>query len=123
MRRNFLRGPGSRETRLLDGALPLAPQRSREGPHAGGRRSGGFPRRRGAPDLARAVLDGAERSIFGPTRPERNGPWGLYDAAISRVDECSCVYERRCRKTERCIDDIGVAEVMSAIHRRLDVSG
>jgi heptosyltransferase-1 len=62
-------------------------------------------------------------SLFGPTRPERNGPWGLYDAAISRVEQCSCVYQRRCRKANRCIDDIGVAEVMTAVRRRMDVCG
>ena len=62
-------------------------------------------------------------ALFGPTRPERNGPWGLYDVAISRVQQCSCVYERRCRKARRCIDDISVAEVMSAVHRRAGVRG
>jgi heptosyltransferase-1 len=62
-------------------------------------------------------------ALFGPTRPDRNGPWGLYDVAISRVQQCSCVYERRCKKPERCIDDISIAEVMSAVHRRLAVRG
>ena len=62
-------------------------------------------------------------ALFGPTRPERNGPWGLYDVAISRVDRCSCVYERRCKVKERCIDGISVAEVMSAVHRRASVRG
>jgi len=58
-------------------------------------------------------------AMYGPTRPDRNGPWGLYDIAISRVQNCSCVYERRCKKEERCIDDISVAEVMSAVQRRI----
>ena len=62
-------------------------------------------------------------ALFGPTRPERNGPWGLYDVAISRVQQCSCVYERRCKKAQRCIDDISVAEVMSAVRRRASVRG
>jgi heptosyltransferase I len=62
-------------------------------------------------------------SLYGPTQPERNGPWGLYDVAISRVQQCSCVYERKCKKTERCIDDISVAEVMSAVHRRVAARG
>ena len=62
-------------------------------------------------------------ALYGPTQPDRNGPWGLYDIAISRVQQCSCVYERTCRKTERCIDDIGVAEVMSAVHRRVAARG
>jgi heptosyltransferase-1 len=62
-------------------------------------------------------------ALFGPTRPDRNGPWGLYDVTISRVQQCSCLYERRCRKRERCIDDISVAEVMSAVHRRMTARG
>ena len=62
-------------------------------------------------------------ALFGPTRPERNGPWGLYDVAISRVQQCSCTYQRRCRKSMRCIDDISIAEVMSAVHRRMDARG
>jgi heptosyltransferase-1 len=62
-------------------------------------------------------------ALFGPTRPDRNGPWGLYDVAISRVQQCSCLYERQCRKAARCIDDISVAEVMAAIHRRMAVRG
>ena len=62
-------------------------------------------------------------ALYGPTQPERNGPWSLDDIAISRVQQCSCLYERTCRKTERCIDDIGVAEVMSAVHRRIAARG
>jgi ADP-heptose:LPS heptosyltransferase len=58
-------------------------------------------------------------ALYGPTRAERNGPWDLQDVSISHVDRCSCVYERTCRKTERCIDDIEVAEVMTAVHRRM----
>ena len=58
-------------------------------------------------------------ALFGPTRPERNGPWGLYDIAVSRVERCACAYERRCRRDAPCIDDIGVDEVMDAVARRL----
>jgi heptosyltransferase-1 len=57
--------------------------------------------------------------LYGPTRPERNGPWGLADVSLSRVRHCSCHYERTCRKMERCIDDISVDEVISAVQRRL----
>jgi ADP-heptose:LPS heptosyltransferase len=62
-------------------------------------------------------------TLFGPTRPDRNGPWGLYDVAISRVDTSSCVYERRCRLPVPCINDIGVDEVLAAVERRLSVHG
>jgi len=62
-------------------------------------------------------------ALFGPTRPERNGPWSLSDVTVSRVQSCSCQYQRTCRKAERCIDDIAVAEVMSAVHRRMSERG
>jgi hypothetical protein len=39
------------------------------------------------------------------------------------VNQCACVYERTCRKVERCIDDISVAEVMSGVHRRVAARG
>jgi lipopolysaccharide heptosyltransferase I len=58
-------------------------------------------------------------ALYGPTRPERNGPWGLSDVSISRVQRCACEYERTCRKTERCIDDISVEEVVKAVQRRV----
>ena len=67
-------------------------------------------------------------ALFGPTRPERNGPWALYDVAISRVDRCDCVYERRCRRARPsassddvpCITSISVDEVLDAVARRLE---
>ncbi len=58
-------------------------------------------------------------ALFGPTQPERNGPWSPDDITVSRVSQCACVYERRCRKARPCIDDIAIEEVMSAVHRRL----
>ena len=67
-------------------------------------------------------------SLFGPTRAERNGPWALYDIAISRADQCECPYERRCRRTRvtaprddvPCIMSISVDEVLDAVARRLE---
>ena len=58
-------------------------------------------------------------ALFGPTRPERNGPWEAADVTVSRLDRCACHYERRCRLATPCIDDIGVDEVMAAIEARL----
>jgi len=67
-------------------------------------------------------------SLFGPTRAERNGPWALYDVAISRTDRCECHYERRCRRVRAsgsadsvpCIMSISVDEVLDAVARRLE---
>ena len=58
-------------------------------------------------------------ALFGPTQPARNGPWSPADITISRVAQCSCLYERRCRTAEPCINDIGIGEVLSAVRRRL----
>jgi ADP-heptose:LPS heptosyltransferase len=58
-------------------------------------------------------------ALFGPTIPERNGPWARADITLSRVEGCACVYERRCRRPQPCLDDIGIDEVMQAIERRV----
>ncbi len=57
--------------------------------------------------------------LFGPTDPARNGPWSPADITVSRFDGCSCHYERRCRRTTPCIEDIGVEEVCAAVERRV----
>jgi heptosyltransferase-1 len=58
-------------------------------------------------------------SIFGPTDPARNGPWSPDDISISRLDGCECHYERRCRRSAPCIEEIAVDEVLRAVERRL----
>jgi lipopolysaccharide heptosyltransferase I len=60
-------------------------------------------------------------ALFGPTFPERNGPWSPRDVVVSRVAQCECYYERRCRRrtSPPCIDDIGVDEVIDAVRQRL----
>lgn len=57
--------------------------------------------------------------LYGPTWPERNGPWDPADEVISRADRCHCHHKRQCQTGERCIETIGVDEVMAAIERRL----
>ena len=62
-------------------------------------------------------------ALFGPTRAERNGPWASQDISISRVDRCECVHVRQCRRSESCINTIGVDEALSAVATRLDRAG
>ena len=62
-------------------------------------------------------------ALFGPTYPERNGPWSAQDVVLSRVTACACLYERRCRRDSPCIDDISVDEVLRAVRQRLDGHG
>jgi lipopolysaccharide heptosyltransferase I len=57
--------------------------------------------------------------LYGPTRPERNGPWSSSDVSISRAGGCSCLYARRCRRPRPCIEEIEVDEVVAAVRRRL----
>jgi lipopolysaccharide heptosyltransferase I len=59
-------------------------------------------------------------ALFGPTRAERNGPWSAADIVVSRTSDCSCLYARRCRRAQPCIEDIGVDEVVVAVRRRLE---
>jgi lipopolysaccharide heptosyltransferase I len=62
-------------------------------------------------------------ALFGPTISGRNGPWAPGDVSVSRVERCVCHYERRCRLSTPCIEDIGVEEVLAAVERRLDADG
>jgi lipopolysaccharide heptosyltransferase I len=58
-------------------------------------------------------------SIFGPTDPDRNGPWVSEDVVVSRYDRCGCHYDRRCHREPWCLADVTVAEVCAAVQRRL----
>lgn len=58
--------------------------------------------------------------LFGPTRPERNGPWDPCDEAVSRAATCVCFHKRQCVRGRACVDDITVDEVLAACRRRLD---
>lgn len=60
--------------------------------------------------------------LFGPTDPQRNGPWAARDVVVSRYDSCSCRYERRCHESVRCIDSISTSAVVDAAERRLAMS-
>ena len=57
--------------------------------------------------------------IYGPTRPERNGPWQPDDETVSRAAVCECHHLRRCRRERMCLLDIEVDEVLAAVERRL----
>jgi lipopolysaccharide heptosyltransferase I len=58
-------------------------------------------------------------ALFGPTDPARNGPWNEADISLSRYGACVCHYQRRCRRSRACIEDITVEDVRGAIDRRL----
>jgi heptosyltransferase-1 len=58
-------------------------------------------------------------SLFGPTNPERNGPWSPADVNVSRWDTCECHYDRRCHGSQWCLQDVSTAEVCAAVQQRL----
>jgi len=58
--------------------------------------------------------------LYGPTRPERNGPWLREDITVSRAAICQCHHLRRCKLDTMCLLDIQVDEVINAAERRLD---
>jgi heptosyltransferase-1 len=59
-------------------------------------------------------------AVFGPTDPNRNGPWAPADVSVSRFGSCACHYERRCRQpSDWCLEDLPVSEVTAAIQQRL----
>lgn len=58
--------------------------------------------------------------IYGPTRPERNGPWMKNDEHVSRAAICQCHHFRQCRVEKMCLLDVQVDEVLASVERRLD---
>jgi lipopolysaccharide heptosyltransferase I len=58
-------------------------------------------------------------ALYGPTDPNRNGPWDPNDVKVSRFDACDCHYLRACRRSDWCLDSISVAEVTAGIQQRL----
>ena len=58
-------------------------------------------------------------SLFGPTDPERNGPYAAEDEVVSRYGACGCQYDRRCHESSWCLGEVTAAEVCAAVRRRL----
>jgi heptosyltransferase-1 len=57
--------------------------------------------------------------IFGPTNPERNGPWDLSDAWASRFGNCQCHYQRECHAKRWCLLDLPPRHVIDLVGQRL----
>ena len=57
--------------------------------------------------------------LYGPTWPERNGPWDPADIVVSRAGECVCHHKRQCQRAVMCLNDVTVDEVAAAVARRL----
>ena len=61
--------------------------------------------------------------LYGPTWPERNGPWDPNDVVISRAGVCVCHHKRQCLRGAPCIDEITLQEVVAASEQRLVKAG
>jgi len=57
--------------------------------------------------------------LYGPTWPERNGPWDPNDVVLSRAGVCVCHHKRQCLRGAPCIDEVTVEEVVAACEERL----
>jgi heptosyltransferase-1 len=57
--------------------------------------------------------------LYGPTWPERNGPWDPKDVVISRAGVCVCHHKRQCLRGSPCINEITLDEVVGACEERL----
>ena len=57
--------------------------------------------------------------IYGPTNPDRNGPWAAADHTVSQFVECRCQHRRSCRVTGWCVGNIAVDAVAEAVDYRL----
>lgn len=66
-----------------------------------------------------AALNVPVVAVFGPTNPARTGPYGSIHTAVVADVPCSPCYKRkRCREW-RCMESIGVRQVLDAVLSRL----
>lgn len=57
--------------------------------------------------------------LYGPTWPERNGPWNPNDIVISRANVCVCHHKRQCLRGAPCINEITLEQVVAAAEKRV----
>lgn len=62
-------------------------------------------------------------ALFGPTDPARNGPFAREDIVIRKTPACAPCYSRTCVRHAGVMEEIGVAEVLAAVQRRLGMTG
>ncbi|HYN43388.1 MAG TPA: glycosyltransferase family 9 protein, partial [Thermoanaerobaculia bacterium] len=61
--------------------------------------------------------------VLGPTDPARNGPALPGSGFVSRFAECECRYARSCRRSNLCIEQIEVGEVLEEVARVFSTVG
>lgn len=58
-------------------------------------------------------------ALFGPTDPERNGPYGDIHTVITVEEECHKCWKRECPKAKQCLAAIEVQPVLEAVQKRI----
>lgn len=61
-------------------------------------------------------------ALFGPTDPERNGPFASEDEVVRRVPPCAPCHRRMCLRHAGVMETIGMQDVMEAVERRLSAA-
>ena len=61
-------------------------------------------------------------ALFGPTDPERNGPFSPADRVVRRVPSCAPCYKRKCERHAGVMAGLPVDEVLAAVNARLVAS-
>jgi heptosyltransferase I len=61
-------------------------------------------------------------ALFGPTDPDRTGPYGPGHRVIRRELPCSPCLRKQC-ETKKCMQDIGVGEVFDAVREMVSLRG
>lgn len=58
-------------------------------------------------------------SIFGPTDPARNGPYGQNHEVVCQPQPCSFCFKRSCFMNHECMDHITVDQVVAAARKQM----
>jgi ADP-heptose:LPS heptosyltransferase len=58
-------------------------------------------------------------SIFGPTDPVRNGPFGTNHEVVFKKQTCSFCYKRQCPLNNECMDEVTVEDVFQAVKKSI----
>ncbi len=61
-------------------------------------------------------------SIYGPTDPARNGPYGLIHEVVVKPQDCSFCFKRTCPTQTECMQAVEVDNVLKTVRRRLQLT-
>ncbi len=69
-----------------------------------------------------AALDIPVFAIFGPANPVRTGPYGTLHTVLQKELDCSPCYRQKPCDNYRCMENLSVSQVLTAIERKFKVS-